>query len=117
MSSSSMSSGEGLRRSSLRPDSMRCQARGAFGSRPITARHDFGIETVERIAESIALPKNGDPRKPGLEAVEQQLLEQRAGIIFGNSPFIIVITHVQWVAAAPETAQEPVLVFDQWTVG
>ena len=33
----------------------------------------FGIEAVEGFAEGVALPQDGDPRQPRLEAIQHQL--------------------------------------------
>src|SRR5579859_8045301 len=58
------------------------------------ARHRLGIEAREGGAERLALAQHGDPGEPRLEAVEHQLLPQRAGVELGHTPFgVMVGTH------------------------
>src|ERR1700678_4582048 len=62
------------------------------------------VEAVKGFAEILALAQNGDPGKPGLETVQHQLLIQRAAVIFGHAPFLIVIGDVKRVFAGPGAA-------------
>ena len=55
-----------------------------------------------------ALAQDGDPRQARLKAVEHQLLEQRAVVLFGHAPFLVVIGDIERVHARPGAAAEPV---------
>src|SRR5438309_843761 len=126
ISSISMSSGEGSSRSSRRPDSMRCQARGARiaaeraglvglgiahqrrGLALAVTRDDGRIETVEGAAEILALAQDGDPGEPGLEAVQHELLVERAVVVFRHAPFGVVIGDIERVVLRPGAALKAV---------
>src|SRR5690348_17821513 len=56
---------------------------------------------VEGAAEIVALAQDGDPGEPGLEAVEDQLLIERAVVIFRHAPFGVVIGDVNRILARP----------------
>jgi hypothetical protein len=45
------------------------------------ARDLLGLEVVEGAAEIVALAQDRNPRQPGLEAVQDQLLIKRAVVI------------------------------------
>ena len=62
------------------------------------------IEVIEGGAERLALLENGDPRQPGLEPVQHQLLPQGAGVVLGHAPFGVVIGDIQRVGPAPSAA-------------
>ncbi len=64
------------------------------------ARDLLRLETVEGGAEIVALAQDSDPRQAGLEAVEDQLFEQRAVVPFGHAPFLVVIGDVERVGAS-----------------
>src|SRR5665213_166679 len=72
------------------------------------ARDLFRIEFAEGAAEVFALAQNRDPRQPGLEAVEHQLLVERAVIPLGHAPFFVVIGDVKRIGAGPGAACKPV---------
>ena len=59
--------------------------------RRLVARDFLRLEAVKGFAEVFALTENRDPGKPGLKPVEDQLLEKRPVVIFGNAPFLVVI--------------------------
>src|SRR5262249_330312 len=70
----------------------------------IVARDLLGLEIVEGAAEILALAQDGDPGEPGLEAVEDQLLVERAVVIFGDTPFGVMIGDVERVLPRPGAA-------------
>src|SRR6185312_12067077 len=74
------------------------------------ARDLLRLEIVEGFAEVVALAQDGDPRQAGLEAVEHQLLVERAVVVFRNPPFLVVIGDVERVLFRPEAALQPVVV-------
>ncbi len=76
------------------------------------ARDLLRLEIVEGAAEIFALAQDGDPRQPGLEAVEHELLEQRAVVPFRHAPFLVVIGDVERVLLRPRAALQPVGVND-----
>src|SRR6266481_5940746 len=55
------------------------------------ARDFRGLEAVEGAAEIVAFAQDGDPGQPGLEAVENELLVERAVVVFRHAPFLVVI--------------------------
>src|SRR5262245_40510564 len=64
-----------------------------------------GVEAVERPAEILALLEDGEPRQARLEALQHELLEQRAVVGLGNAPFLVVIARVERVGdPGPRTA-------------
>src|SRR6516162_2251688 len=71
-------------------------------------RNFFGVETVERAAEVLALAQDRDPRQSGLESVEDQLLIERAVVVFGHAPFGVVIGNIERVLLGPRTARQVV---------
>jgi hypothetical protein len=79
----------------------------AFGRR--VARHHLRIEAIEGPPEIVALAQDGDPRQASLKAIEQQLLEQGARIIFGHAPLLVVVAHVKRIRAAPAAAADAIL--------
>src|SRR5262249_36076295 len=66
------------------------------------------LEAVEGAAEIVALAQDGDPRQPGLEAVEHELFVQRAVIVLGHAPLGVVIGDVERVLPRPGAAVETV---------
>ena len=72
------------------------------------ARDLLRLEIVEGAAEIVALAQDGDPRQPGLEAVEHQLLVERAVVVFRHAPFLVVIGDVERVLLRPGAALEAV---------
>src|SRR5262249_33224895 len=63
------------------------------------------IESLEGAAEGLPLAQDDEPREPGLEPVEHQLLEQRPGIALGEAPLLVVVADVQGVARRPWAAR------------
>src|SRR5690606_40220472 len=49
------------------------------------------VETVEDLAEALALPEDGQPGEPRLEAFEAELLEQPRVVDHRPSPLPVVI--------------------------
>src|SRR5262249_41478325 len=72
------------------------------------ARDLLRLEAVEGPAEVLALAQNGDPGQPGLKAVEDELLVERAVVVFGHAPFFVMIGDVKRVLLGPGTAFEPI---------
>ena len=72
------------------------------------ARDLLRLETVEGAAEIVALAQDGDPRQAGLEAVEHELLVERAVVVFRHAPFLVVIGDVERVVLRPRAALETV---------
>src|SRR5262249_26747883 len=68
----------------------------------------LGLEAVEGAAEILALAQDGDPGQSGLEAVEDELLIERAVIVFGHAPFLVVIGDVERVLLGPGAAFESI---------
>src|SRR5207249_3279772 len=62
------------------------------------------IETVEGAAKVLALAQDGDPRKPSLKSVEHELLVECAIVVFGYTPFPIVIGDIERVLSGPGAA-------------
>src|SRR5262249_39228362 len=65
------------------------------------ARDLLRREAGEGAAEIVALAQDGDPGQPGLEAVEDELFEQRAVVVFRHAPFLVVIGDVERVLLGP----------------
>src|SRR5262249_5677975 len=59
------------------------------------------MKAVERAAKILPLAQDGDPRKPGLEAVQDQLLVKRPVVIFRNAPFVVVIRLIERIVPRP----------------
>src|SRR5262249_20325945 len=76
------------------------------------ARDRLWLEAVEGAAEVLALAQDGDPRQPGLEAVEHQLLVERAVVVFRHAPLLVVVGDVERIFLGPRTALEAVGVQD-----
>src|SRR5262249_41456497 len=72
------------------------------------ARDLLGLEAVEGAAEILALAQDSDPGQSGLEAVEDELLIERAVVVFGHAPFLVVIGDVERVLLGPGTAFEAI---------
>jgi hypothetical protein len=53
--------------------------------------HPRGVEAGEGAAEILAFLKDGQPGQPGLESLEQEMLEDPAVVMDGDPPFHIVI--------------------------
>ena len=72
------------------------------------ARDDGRLEVVEGAAEILALAQDGDPGEPGLEAVEHELLVERAVVVFRHAPFGVVIGDIERVVLRPGAAMKAV---------
>ncbi len=72
----------------------------------VVARDQRRVEAVEGALEIRALAQDGDPGEAGLEAVQDQLLEQLAVALDRHAPFLVVIGDIERVAAAPGAADE-----------
>src|SRR5580692_1974 len=68
----------------------------------------LGLEAIEGAAEVLALAQDRDPGEAGLEAVQQQLLEQRAIVEFRHPPFGVMIGDVNRVLLRPGTTAQAV---------
>src|SRR5690606_35420288 len=66
----------------------------------------------KRAAEIVALAPDGDPRQPSLEAVEDQLLEQRAVVIFRHAPLLVVVGDIDRVEPGPRAATVPIVMLE-----
>ena len=71
------------------------------------ARDLVRIEVVEGAAEIVALAQDRDPREPRLEAVENELLEQRAVVALRHAPLLVVIGDVERILFGPGTTSKP----------
>src|SRR5262245_4465913 len=72
------------------------------------ARDFLGLEAVEGAAEVVALAQDGDPGEAGLKAIEDQLLIERAVVVFRHAPFLVVIGDVERILLGPGAALEAV---------
>jgi hypothetical protein len=78
------------------------QELGDFG---VVVAGDFvGIEVVEGGVVGVALAEDGDPTEAGLGAVEDELGEELAVVVFGDAPFVVVVGEVEGVGAGPGAA-------------
>ena len=62
------------------------------------------LEVREGRAESLALFENGDPRKPRLHPLEGQQLEERAIVVRGAAPLMVVVIEVDRLRSGPAAA-------------
>ena len=67
----------------------------------------------ERRAERRPPPQDRDPRQPGLESLEAQLLEQRAVAVQRRAPLLVVVALVLGVGARPRAARATVVADDR----
>ena len=74
----------------------------------VEAGNLLGIEIGEGGAEGVALAQDRDPRKAGLEPVEDQFLEQCATIELRHAPFLVVVGDIERVCAWPGAAHQTV---------
>src|SRR6516164_9568363 len=68
----------------------------------------FRREAVKGAAKILALAQNRDPGEAGLETVEHELFIERAIVVFGHAPFLVVIGDIERVVLRPGAAQEGV---------
>ena len=69
------------------------------------ARDPGRLEAVEGAPEVVALAQDGDPGEARLEAVEEQLLEERAAVALGNAPLLVVVGDVERIGPRPQAAR------------
>src|SRR6266446_4411719 len=69
---------------------------------------EIGARGEDSALDLLALAQDGDPGEPGLEAVEDELLEERAIVVLGHAPFLVVIGDVERVLLGPGAAFEPI---------
>src|SRR5262249_40838735 len=62
-----------------------------------------GVEIVKGTAEILALAQDRDPRQPGLEAIEHELLVERPVVEFRHAPFFVVVSDVKRILPGPRT--------------
>src|ERR1051326_5342841 len=72
------------------------------------ARDFLRVEAIEGAAEIFPLAQDRDPRQAGLEAVEHELLVERAVVEFRHAPFLVVIGDVERILHGPRAAGEAV---------
>ena len=65
------------------------------------ASHRGRLEILERLAEVVALAKDGDPAQARLKAFQADLLEEPAIVGDRPSPFLVVIPDVELVLTRP----------------
>ena len=63
------------------------------------------FETVECDSKIGASTEDRDPTESRLHSLETELLEQRSAVTLGNSPFLVVITAIEGVGAAPRASR------------
>jgi hypothetical protein len=59
---------------------------------------------MEGGAKVLSLAQDGDPRKPGLEPIQNELFVQTARIVFGYTSLLFVVVDVERVGARPAAA-------------
>src|SRR5205085_233072 len=72
------------------------------------ARHPSDLEVREPPAEVLALAEDRQPAQAALEALEADLLEERAIVARRNAPLRVVILDVGGITATPCAAHAPV---------
>ena len=70
----------------------------------VEARDDLGIKSLEGFAEGVALAQDGQPGQAGLEAVQHELFPERAAVVLGHAPFLVVVGAEKWVILGPGAA-------------
>ena len=66
------------------------------------------VEAGERLTEVVALAQDGQPRQPGLEPLEAELLVEPVVVGDRPAPFGVVVRDVQRVVSAPPAPDDPV---------
>src|SRR5690606_33019762 len=66
------------------------------------------VEATERLPERLPLAEDREPRQPGLETLEAQLLEQAAVVGDGEPPLRVVVGAVYLGLGSPPAAMPPV---------
>src|SRR6202789_3768949 len=69
-------------------------------------RHRLRIKAAKSFAEGFTLAQNGEPRQASLEAVEHELLPQRAAVILRYAPLLVVVFAHKWVVLGPGTTMD-----------
>ena len=76
--------------------------------------HPAEVEAGERPPERLPLAEDRQPREPGLEPLEAELLEEPDVVDDRHAPFVVVVRPVlEVVAASPPAAGDAVLVADE----
>ena len=73
----------------------------------VEARDLLEVEAREGPAEGLALAQDRQPREPGLEALEAQLLEQAPVVADREAPFVVVVGAVLGVESAHQQRARP----------
>ena len=68
------------------------------------ARHAVDVEVVERRVVPLPALEDGEPRKPCLGPVEDQLGEPLLVVAHRHTPFFVVVARQQLVVVGPITA-------------
>jgi len=63
-----------------------------------------GVEVAEGLAEGVALAQDGEPGKASLEAVEHELLPERAAVVLGDAPLFVVVGLHERIVFGPGAA-------------
>src|SRR5581483_8020994 len=67
----------------------------------------LGLEAVEGASEVVALLEDGEPRQPGLETLQHQLLEQHPVVRLGHAPLLVVVARIDGLGdAGPGAARD-----------
>ena len=69
----------------------------------VPARDPLELEVGEGCAEVLALAQDREPGEPGLEALEAELLEELAIVVYRKAPLGVVVGLVVGVVATPPT--------------
>ncbi len=75
------------------------------------------VEPGERLSEVLALAQDRQPGEPGLEPLEDELLEETAVVVDREAPLGVVVGLVLGRRGAPEAARDAVLTLDESLVG
>ena len=78
----------------------------------VERRDRVDVEAGERGAERRPPPQDRDPRQPGLEPLEAELLEQRPVAVQRRAPLLVVVARVLGVGADPGAARPAVVADD-----
>ena len=72
---------------------------------PTEAGHLSRLETSKHLTKALPLPEDRDPREPGLEAFEADLLEQASVVDHRSPPLVVVVCDVERISAGPGTTR------------
>ena len=59
---------------------------------------------MKRLAKRLALFQDGDPRKSGLESIENKFFKQRTVVQFRHAPFLVVVRDINRINSTPPAA-------------